>query len=51
MFEINQIVTYEGYEFRISGFRYPDKVYLKPIGLTKKVYGSKEILVNIDKIV
>jgi hypothetical protein len=50
MLELDQIVVYEGYEFRVSGFRYPDRVYLKPVGITKKVYGSKEILVKEELI-
>ena len=48
--EFNQIVTYDGYTFRISGFRLPDKVYLKPVGITKKVFGSKTIMAKAEEI-
>ncbi len=48
--EFNQIVTYDGYTFRITGFRLPNTVYLKPVGITKKVFGSKTIMVKAEEI-
>jgi len=46
---IGQIVIYDGYNFRVTGFRLPDKVYIKPVGITKKVY-RKEIIINVNEL-
>lgn len=46
---INQTVTYEGYTFRVTGFRQPGTVYLKPVGIAKKVYRG-EIAVKVAEL-
>jgi transcriptional regulator with XRE-family HTH domain len=44
---LEQIVKYNGYNFRVTGFRTPDIVYIKPVGIAKKVYRG-EIAVKIS---
>lgn len=46
---IDQPVKYDGYNFRVTGFRTLDTVYLKPIGMAKKVYRG-EIAVKVAEL-
>lgn len=47
-YKIDEIVRYNGYNFRVTGFREPDTLYVKPVGIAKKIYRGEMAVKIMD---